>query len=81
MIVGLSRERHSPPGMVRSTVDHAGAVSRVSRPSRSQGETMIQRIIFTAVFGFLRWNIFNYVGAGPSYLMILGSVLAVCACC
>ncbi len=42
---------------------------------------MIQRIIFTAVFGFLRWNIFNYVGAGPSYLMILGSVLAVCACC
>ena len=42
---------------------------------------MIQRIILTAVFGFLWWFAFNYVGPGLSYLMILGSVLAVCACC
>jgi hypothetical protein len=42
---------------------------------------MIQRIILTAVFGFLWWFTFNYVGPGLTYLMILGSVLAVCACC
>jgi hypothetical protein len=48
---------------------------------RSQGETVIQRIILTAIFGFLWWFAFNYVGPGLTYLMILGSVLAVCACC
>ena len=42
---------------------------------------MILRIILTAIFGFLWWFFFNYVGPGLTYLMILGSVLAVCACC
>jgi len=39
------------------------------------------QIIITIVFGFLWWLVFNYVGAGLTYLMILGSVLAVCVCC
>lgn len=42
---------------------------------------MIQRIIITVVFGFVWWLCFNQVGAGFAWLMILGSVLAVCACC
>jgi len=42
---------------------------------------MIQRIILTVVFGFAWWFAFNFVGPGLAYLMILGSVLAVCACC
>src|SRR5882672_8202785 len=42
---------------------------------------MIFRIILTAVFGFAWWWCFNYVAPGLTYLMILGSVLAVCACC
>jgi hypothetical protein len=39
------------------------------------------QIIITIVFGFLWWLIFNHVGPGLTYLMILGSVLAVCVCC
>jgi hypothetical protein len=39
------------------------------------------QIIITIVFGFLWWLVFNHVGAGLAYLMILGSVLAVCVCC
>ena len=39
------------------------------------------QFIFTVIFGFLWWLVYNHVGAGLSYLMILGSVLAVCACC
>jgi uncharacterized membrane protein YciS (DUF1049 family) len=39
------------------------------------------RLIFTIVFGFLWWWVFNRVGASLTYLMILGSVLAVCVCC
>ena len=39
------------------------------------------RLIFTVVFGLLWWWVFNHVGAGLLYLMILGSVLAVCVCC
>ena len=42
---------------------------------------MIFRIILTIVFGFLWWFAFNFVGPGLTYLMILGSVLAVCVCC
>jgi hypothetical protein len=41
---------------------------------------MIQ-IILTVIFGFVWWLAFNLVGPGLSYLMILGSVLAVCVCC
>ena len=39
------------------------------------------QIIITIVFGFLWWLVFNHVGAGLTYLMILGSVLSVCVCC
>jgi hypothetical protein len=42
---------------------------------------MIFRIIVTVVFGYAWWWCFNYVAPGLTYLMILGSVLAVCACC
>ncbi len=39
------------------------------------------QILITIVFGLLWWWVFNHVGAGLTYLMILGSVLAVCVCC
>ncbi len=39
------------------------------------------RLVITVVFGFLWWWVYNRIGAGLEYLMILGSVLAVCACC
>jgi hypothetical protein len=39
------------------------------------------RIILTIVFGFFWWWVYNTVGASLTYLMILGSVLAVCVCC
>ena len=39
------------------------------------------QFIITVIFGFLWWWVYNRVGAGLSYLMILGSVLAVCVCC
>ena len=42
---------------------------------------MLFRFIVTVVFGFLWWWVYNRVGAGLAYLMILGSVLAVCVCC
>jgi hypothetical protein len=44
------------------------------------GENMPQ-IIITIVFGFLWWWVYNRVRAGLTYVMILGSVLAVCVCC
>jgi hypothetical protein len=39
------------------------------------------QIIITIVFGFLWWWVFRHVGPGLTYLMVLGSVLAVCVCC
>src|SRR5262245_48734022 len=44
---------------------------------------MIQvfRLLITVVFGLLWWWVYNHVGAGLDYLMVLGSVLAVCVCC
>jgi hypothetical protein len=39
------------------------------------------RLVITVVFGFLWWWVYNRVGASLQYLMILGSVLAVCVCC
>ena len=39
------------------------------------------RLIFTVVFGFLWWWVYNRAGAALEYLVILGSVLAVCVCC
>jgi hypothetical protein len=39
------------------------------------------RFVFTVVFGVLWWWVYNHVGASLAYLMILGSVLAVCSCC
>lgn len=39
------------------------------------------RLIFTVVFGLLWYWVFNRVGPDLLYLMILGSVLAVCVCC
>ena len=38
-------------------------------------------LLFTLVFGFLWWVIYSTVGAAFTYLVILGSVLAVCVCC
>jgi hypothetical protein len=38
-------------------------------------------LLFTLVFGFLWWVIYSTVGASLTYLIILGSVLAVCVCC
>jgi hypothetical protein len=42
---------------------------------------IIIRIFLTLVFGFIWWWVYNRVGAGLDYLMILGSILAVCVCC
>jgi hypothetical protein len=39
------------------------------------------KFLFTVVFGFLWWWVYNRVGPGLAYLVILGSVLAVCVCC
>jgi membrane protease YdiL (CAAX protease family) len=39
------------------------------------------QFIFTVVFGFLWWWVYNRAGAALEYLVILGSVLAVCVCC
>ena len=41
----------------------------------------VVRLIITVVFGLLWWWIYNRVGADLHYLMILGSVLAICVCC
>ncbi|HEY7687249.1 MAG TPA: hypothetical protein VH835_01075 [Dongiaceae bacterium] len=43
--------------------------------------TIVMRIIITVVFGLLWWWVYNRVGADLHYLMILGSVLAICVCC
>jgi len=43
--------------------------------------TILLRIIITVVFGLLWWWVYNRVGVGLQYLVILGSVLAVCVCC
>jgi len=42
---------------------------------------IIIRIFLTLVFGFIWWWVYNRVGAPLDYLMILGSILAVCVCC
>lgn len=39
------------------------------------------RLIITVVFGLLWWWIYNRVGVDLHYLMILGSILAICVCC
>ena len=39
------------------------------------------RILITVVFGLLWWWVYNRVGVDLQYLMILGSVLAICVCC
>jgi membrane protease YdiL (CAAX protease family) len=39
------------------------------------------QFIFTVVFGLLWWWVYNRAGAALEYLVILGSVLAVCVCC
>src|SRR4051794_14902867 len=39
------------------------------------------RFIITVVFGFLWWWVYNRVGASLAWLMVLGSILAVCVCC
>jgi hypothetical protein len=38
------------------------------------------RFVLTVVFGFLWWWVFHRIG-GLGWLMILGSILAVCVCC
>jgi hypothetical protein len=43
--------------------------------------TIVLRILITVVFGLLWWWAYNRVGVDLQYLMILGSVLAVCVCC
>jgi hypothetical protein len=39
------------------------------------------RFIITVIFGFAWWWVYTRVGPGLAWLMILGSVLGVCACC
>ena len=39
------------------------------------------RLVITVIFGFAWWLVFTRVGASLTWLMILGSVLGVCACC
>jgi hypothetical protein len=39
------------------------------------------RFIITVIFGFVWWWVYTRVGAGLAWLMVLGSVLGVCACC
>jgi hypothetical protein len=39
------------------------------------------RLLITVIFGLAWWWVFTRVGAGLAWLMILGSVLGVCACC
>jgi hypothetical protein len=43
--------------------------------------TIVFRIVITVVFGLLWWWVYNRVFIDQQYLMILGSVLAVCVCC
>ena len=43
--------------------------------------TIAFQVAITVVFGLLWWWVYNRVGAGLEYIMILGSVLAVCVCC
>ena len=43
--------------------------------------TIAFQILITVVFGLLWWWVFNHVGEDLEYIMILGSVLAVCVCC
>ena len=42
---------------------------------------IVFQIVITVVFGLLWWLVYNHVGVDLHYLMILGSVLAVCVCC
>lgn len=39
------------------------------------------RLIFTVVFGFLWWWTLNFAGPALTFLVILGSILALCVCC
>lgn len=43
--------------------------------------TIAFQVAITVVFGLLWWWVYNRVGASLEYIMILGSVLAVCVCC
>ena len=42
---------------------------------------IVFQIVITVVFGLLWWWVFNRVGEDFEFIMILGSVLAVCVCC
>jgi hypothetical protein len=42
---------------------------------------IVFQIVITVVFGLLWWLVFSRVGEDFEYIMILGSVLAVCVCC
>jgi hypothetical protein len=42
---------------------------------------IVFQIVITVVFGLLWWWVYNRVGVDLHYIMILGSVLAVCVCC
>ena len=53
-----------------------GPLARRSRVNA--GEAIMMALLFTLVFGFLWWVIYSTVGAAFTYLVILGSVLAVC---
>ena len=39
------------------------------------------RLLFTIVFGFLWWWTWTFAGPALQYLVILGSILALCVCC
>lgn len=41
----------------------------------------IVRLVFTVVFGFIWYWVYTTTGASLHWLVLLGSVLAVCVCC
>ena len=78
-VVIAARLVYPPPraaGKIR--VHHTLGTAFTARPS---GREAMLRLIITVIFGFAWWLVFTRVGASLTWLMILGSVLGVCACC
>ena len=57
------------------------AVAAFAQSIGRKSMVIVFQIVITVVFGLLWWWVFNHVGVDLHYLMILGSVLAVCVCC
>jgi hypothetical protein len=75
-----SGERQSPCPAQSKPSRHGFQLSPSER-GKEHAYSSVIRFVFTVVFGFLWWWVYNRVGAALEYLVILGSVLAVCVCC